>query len=184
MASVDWGDGLREEADVEQRSGSGTNEAWHVYTATGEVQLTMCVADDDEGQGCDLLPVVVRCGIADVGVELVETVPAYPLTVVAQILNLGGTMVPAGMPVAFYLVEPGGSDLLIGSGHTTSDLGYDDRARVSVTWYAPPGDHTIAAVADDDGLGGGQMPECDEDNRSQASAFIPWRLYLPIMTAT
>lgn len=62
-ATVDWGDGVIEDAMVVSDDGSGTVSGTHAYATAGTKTVRVCVTDDDGGEGCDTLLVTV-------GVEL------------------------------------------------------------------------------------------------------------------
>jgi uncharacterized repeat protein (TIGR01451 family) len=58
-ARVDWGDGGEEEAELVEDGGAGEVFASHAYAAPGLYTVTICVADDDGGEGCDTLRIAV-----------------------------------------------------------------------------------------------------------------------------
>ncbi len=56
-ATVDYGDGSATEALT--LNADGTFTLGHVYTSAGAFTVSVCVSDDDSGQGCDTLGVTV-----------------------------------------------------------------------------------------------------------------------------
>jgi uncharacterized repeat protein (TIGR01451 family) len=59
-ATIDWGDGgPAQPGTVRKSRTSGTVTGEHRYTAEGTFTVTVCVADDDGGTGCDGFPVTV-----------------------------------------------------------------------------------------------------------------------------
>ena len=60
-ATIDWGDGSPIEAGaVTQGAGFGSVAGTHQYSAPGVYIVTVCVADDDTGEGCDTQTVTVK----------------------------------------------------------------------------------------------------------------------------
>jgi uncharacterized membrane protein len=58
-ATVEWGDGTQNGGTVLETNGSGTVTASHSYTQAGDYTVTVCVTDNQEGQGCDTFAVSV-----------------------------------------------------------------------------------------------------------------------------
>ena len=60
-ATVDWGDGAAIESVSVETTGPGAGRivAGHAYVLPGDYTLTICVADDDGGEGCAPLPITV-----------------------------------------------------------------------------------------------------------------------------
>ncbi|MEO8195177.1 MAG: PKD domain-containing protein [Thermoanaerobaculia bacterium] len=52
QATVDWGDGTVEEAEVEEDGGAGTVAATHAYDLSGSYPVAVCVTDDDGATAC------------------------------------------------------------------------------------------------------------------------------------
>ena len=55
-AEVDWGDGSVEPAPVSEEPGQGEVVTGHVYLDDGERTASLCVTDDDGGEGCASIP--------------------------------------------------------------------------------------------------------------------------------
>jgi hypothetical protein len=93
--------------------------------------------------------------------------PSNSISLTARVSNDGGKQAAAGVSVAFYLGDPEAGGTLIGTAATTQVLDPGEWEDVSVTWdTAPPGDHDIYIVADDDGTGTGRVAECEEGNNT------------------
>ena len=58
-ATVDWGDGAVEPASVTEDDGAGEVAGAHAYSAAGLYSVTICVLDDDGGEGCDATRIAV-----------------------------------------------------------------------------------------------------------------------------
>lgn len=59
LATVDWGDGSAGTATIVEDDGAGTVSGGHVWLLPGSYPVTVCVIDDDGGEGCDSLVVEV-----------------------------------------------------------------------------------------------------------------------------
>ncbi|MCB1008888.1 MAG: DUF11 domain-containing protein, partial [Acidobacteria bacterium] len=59
VAEVDWGDGMRTPGQVTDDAGAGIVEGAHTWSAAGTFETEVCVLDDDGGEGCELVTVVV-----------------------------------------------------------------------------------------------------------------------------
>ena len=97
---------------------------------------------------------------------------AETLVLRTTVTNLGALGVPAGIPVAFYLVGTGDAGrTLLGVTHTTRVLLPGAGETVSVTWTPlPPTARNVSlrveVRVDDDGTGAGSANECHEDNNA------------------
>ncbi len=181
--TIDWDDGTVMATTINQSAGFGTISSSHTYTDDGTFTLEVCVTDDDNGLGCDSLQVTVHCSAADVAVTSVAAELDTSVKLTARVTNIGGTEVPIGLPVAFYLGNPSANGALIATAATTTALAFEDSEDVTFSWDMNiGGDHAIYVIADDDGTGTGQLTECDEaNNTTQHAIFISWRLYLPLI---
>jgi len=119
----------------------------------------------------DLVPLAARADLSGC---------PYAMILRAQVTNLGAIGVPAGIPVAFYQLEPG-PRTLIDVRHTTTVLLPGASQPLSVDWSVPPelatAEVTFEVVVDDDGSGAGMANECDETNNAAeftgACAAVP-----------
>ncbi len=59
VATVSWGDGATGPATIVEDDGSGTVSGWHAWASPGAYAVSVCVVDDDGGEGCDTLEVQV-----------------------------------------------------------------------------------------------------------------------------
>jgi VCBS repeat-containing protein len=64
-ATIDWGDGDIVDAIVTEDGGAGTVAGSHAYAISGVYTVTLCVADDDGGSGCDSFTVTVGTPVAE-----------------------------------------------------------------------------------------------------------------------
>ncbi len=93
--------------------------------------------------------------------------PSNSISLTARVSNDGGKQAAAGVSVAFYLGDPEAGGTLIGTAATTQALNPGEWEDVTFTWdTAVVGDHDIYVVADDDGTGASQIPECEENNNT------------------
>ncbi|MEO1085738.1 MAG: PKD domain-containing protein, partial [Acidobacteriota bacterium] len=114
-ATVDWGAGTGPEAATHTFSaGSGTVDAGYVYGVGGTYTVTICVIDDDGGEGCDSIDVTVTGGTLSLSLD--DSYPAggiYPggeVTYTATLSHGSGTLANARLtevPSAELSVVPG-----------------------------------------------------------------------------
>ncbi len=77
-ATIDWGDGLVDAADIVENAGIGTASGTHVFGASGFYEAEVCVTDDEGATGCERIPLrIVNAPIEleagdDAGVSLGE----------------------------------------------------------------------------------------------------------------
>ncbi|MCP5019810.1 MAG: DUF11 domain-containing protein, partial [Ketobacter sp.] len=89
IATIDWQDGTTGAATVDEDGGSGTVSGSHTYLDDADLEVEVCVTDDDGGTGCGSLPVTV-----------VNAPPA--LTVADQLAHVG-----RGLDLAIDFTDPG-----------------------------------------------------------------------------
>ena len=89
------------------------------------------------------------CGVR-LAATFVSAEPSSSVDLTAQVSSSGSVQVPAGLPVAFYLGDPGSGGTLIATAVTSQALSTGDSEEVTVTWNNDaPGDHSIFIVAND-----------------------------------
>jgi hypothetical protein len=71
-ATIDWGDVIVEPAVVDESGGSGLLSGSHTYAGNGTFPIVVCVVDDDGDGGCDSKELVIRPGVPDLVVEVVD----------------------------------------------------------------------------------------------------------------
>lgn len=92
---------------------------------------------------------------------------------VARIGNGGANVAAAPVNVSFYLGDPNVGGLLLGVAQTSVSLKPGEYEDVGLVLDpAPAGPLDVCVVADDDGLGGGALSECNEIN-NQCCARLP-----------
>ncbi|MBS1252762.1 MAG: hypothetical protein MAG451_01804 [Anaerolineales bacterium] len=121
-----------------------------------------------------VLPGPAPCTDPDLAAAFVSAEPASSVSLIARVSNDGPQPALAGVSVAFYLGDPNAGGALIDTAATTAQLLPGDSEDVTVTWETETaGDYDIYIVADDDGTGSGQIPECsEEDNAAQKTVSI------------
>lgn len=79
--------------------------------------------------------------------------------------NRGAVLVTAGVPIAVYQSQPGGT--LLAVGHTSTAIEPGASATVAIGLSPPPATPVdVAVVLDDDGTGQGVVGECDTGNNT------------------
>ncbi|MCP3905318.1 MAG: DUF11 domain-containing protein, partial [Planctomycetes bacterium] len=132
-ATIDWGDGTVEEGTVSESGGSGTVSGLHSYDLERTYTVTVCVADDDSGEGCDSFEVLWIAPVLDLAIDKTAGLGAarpgdvVPYTIV--VAN-AGTREPEDVVVTDVL--PPNLGFL-----AASDGGVFDAASRTVTWILP-----------------------------------------------
>ncbi len=109
-ATIDWGDGTVEPADVDEDEGSGTVEGEHEYLIAGAFPVAISVIDDKGPVGTGSLQVLVLVSVAVLeGLEVSDfslstTTPVPPETVTAQFTLFNDTDIPIA-PIIDLLVN-------------------------------------------------------------------------------
>ena len=74
QATVDWGDGTVEEAEVEEDAGTGSVAATHTYDLPGSYPVAVCVTDDDGATACTALVLTIASSPPLLSAEKTATV--------------------------------------------------------------------------------------------------------------
>lgn len=145
-ATVDYGDGAGEQ-DLTLNTDDDTFSLSHPYLEDGQYDVTVCVDDDDAGQGCDVLQVTVN-----------NVVPTVTLGDDVEI-DEGETFTATGS-----FTDPGVNDTHTatvdygdGSGEQTLTLNSDGTFALSHA-YLDNGQYTVYVCVDD----GNQGVDCDD----------------------
>jgi hypothetical protein len=165
-ATVTWGDGTTDSGAVAEtpfgppgstNGNTGTASfGTHVYADNGSYTVTVCIADDDGGQGCDTLVMTIGNVAPTSAITHVGDGPAFVLPLVD--VSLGATLHDPGTLDSHTATVDWGDSAVISASVTETPFGPPgsvtglDGTLTSSHAYAAPGVYTVnLSVADDDG---------------------------------